>query len=191
MNLDNYLRSVVKQNILKYLTICSCEKCGSTHNLDIHHDDIYFFEMVDKTLNDLELPYYQDKDKYSKEELEKIQIYILGLHMKGKYKILCEECHNIEHKKCYKRREIQLTGFDLVKSRRFKRGESIAQKIVFWIEHKNDGEIFSIKELLCDLEITRDEFKSAKRDNKVINDYFKTHLANGYNCKYYVVDTNF
>lgn len=191
MNLDNYLRSVVKQNMLKYLNVCSCEKCASTHNLDIHHDDIYFFEMVDKTLEDLSLPYHQEKNEYSKSEIEKISIYILGLHMKSKYRILCEECHMKEHKKNHKRRQPQLTGFDFIKSRRYSGRESVAQKIVFWIEHKKDGEIFSVKELTDDLDITNKQFEKAKSKNKVLNDYFSTHLAEGFQQKYYVIDTKF
>lgn len=191
MNLDNYLRSVVKQNMLKYLNICVCEKCGSTHNLDIHHDDMYFFEMVDKTLEDLNLPYHKEKDEYSESEIEKISIYILGLHMKSKYKILCEECHTQIHKKYFKRRTKDVNGFELVKSRRFSKGESNAQRIVFWIEHRNDGEIFSIQEMLHDLDLTNEQFKGIKRDNKVIRDYFTTQLAEGYKQKYYVVNTKF
>lgn len=191
MNLDNYLRSVVKQNMLKYLNVCSCEKCGSTHNLDIHHDDMYFFEMVDKTLEDLNLPYHQEKNEYNESEIEKISIYILGLHMKSKYRILCEGCHMKEHKKNYKRRQPQLTGFDFIKARRCSGRESVAQKIVFWIEHKKDGEIFSVKELTDDLCITNKQFEKAKSKNKVLNDYFSTHLAEGFQQKYYVIDTKF
>lgn len=191
MNLDNYLRSVVKQNMLKYLNVCSCEKCGSTHNLDIHHDDMYFFEMVDKTLKDLNIPYYQEKDKYSESEIEKISIYILGLHMKSKYRILCEECHTKIHKKHFKRRTKQLQGFALVKARRYSKGESNAQRIVFWIEHKKDGDVFSIQDMLSDLELTNNQFKAIKRDNKVIKNYFIDNLLEGYKQKYYVVNTQY
>jgi len=112
MNLDNYLRSVVKQNMLKYLNVCSCEECGSTNDLEIHHDDIYFFEMVDKTLKDLNIPYYQEKDKYDEFEIEKISIYILGLHIKSKYRILCKECHTKLHKECIKRRHRKIDNID-------------------------------------------------------------------------------
>lgn len=191
MNLDNYLRSVVKQNMLKYLNVCSCEKCGSTHNLDIHHDDMYFFEMVDKTLEDLNLPYHQEKNEYNESEIEKISIYILGLHMKSKYRILCEECHTQIHKKHFKRRTKEKHGFELIKSRRFSNGESNAQRIVFWIEHKNDGDVFSIQEMLHDLDLTNEQFKGVKRDNKVIRDYFTTQLAEGCKTKYYIVNTKF
>ena len=191
MNLDNYLRSVVKQNMLKYLNVCSCEKCGSTHNLDIHHDDMYFFEMVDKTLKDLGLPYHQEKNKYSSSEIEKISIYILGLHMKSKYRILCEECHTKIHKKNIKRRTKQIQGFALVKARRYSKGESNAQKIVFWIEHKKDGEVFSIQDMLSDLGLTNDQFKAVRKDNKVIKDYFVDNLLEGYKQKYYVVNTKY
>ena len=191
MKLDNYLRSVVNQNMLKYLNVCSCEKCGSTHNLDIHHADMYFFDMVDKTLKDLGIPYYQEKDMYSKSDLEKISIYILGLHMKSKYQILCEECHTKIHKKNFRRRTKQLCGFDLVKSRRYSNGESNAQKIVFWIEHKEDGEVFSIQDMLSDLGMTKDQFKGVKKDNKVIRDYFIDNLLDGCKRKYYVVNTQY
>ena len=112
MSLDNYLRSVVEQNMLKFLNVCCCEKCGSTHNLHIHHDEMFFFEMVDKTLNDLGLPHYQDKDEYTESEIEKISIYILGLHLKSKYRVLCEECHTNLHKECVKRRHRKIDDID-------------------------------------------------------------------------------
>ena len=111
------------------------------------------------------LKYHKEKDEYSESEIEKISIYILGLHMKSKYKILCEECHTQIHKKYFKRRTKDVNGFELVKSRRFSKGESNAQRIVFWIEHRNDGEIFSVQEMLHDLNLTNEQLKTLVINN--------------------------
>ena len=105
MSLDLYLRSVVREKMLKYLNLCACEKCGNANDLEIHHTDIYFFEMVDKTLKDLGILYHQEKEMYSKEELEKISTYLLGLHLKSTYTILCKSCHKEHHKNQTKRRK--------------------------------------------------------------------------------------
>ena len=105
MNLDIYLRSVVRENMLKYVKLCACEKCGNINDLEIHHNNIYFFEMVDKTLKDLGVAYHQEKEMYSKEELEKISTYLLGLHLKSTYTILCKHCHKEHHIKQTKRRK--------------------------------------------------------------------------------------
>lgn len=105
MSLDMYLRSVVREKMLKYLKLCACEKCGNTNDLEIHHNNTYFFEMVDKTLKDLGLIYHQEKEMYSKEELEKISTYLLGLHLKSAYTILCKRCHKEHHINHTKRRK--------------------------------------------------------------------------------------
>lgn len=104
MKLDSYLRSVVKQQMFEYLNICRCEKCGNTENLEIHHKDIFFFEMVDRTISDLNFPYYSEHNMYTKEQLDMISIYLLGLHLKSKYSILCSKCHDQFHKENTKRR---------------------------------------------------------------------------------------
>ena len=81
-------------------------------------------------------------------------------------------------------RVINETGFDFVKARRCSGRESVAQKIVFWIEHKKDGEIFSIQELTRDLGLTNKQFEKAKSGNKVINDYSSyVTLADGAKVK--------
>lgn len=113
MKLDTYLRTVVSQNIFKYINLCKCEKCGSTINLEIHHKNLYFFEMVDKSLDDLGLPHYQDTEQYSDSELEKIAIYLLGLHLKSEYSILCSDCHTLFHKENVKRRHRKIDNIDI------------------------------------------------------------------------------
>ena len=42
-----------------------------------------------------------------------------------------------------------------------------------------------------DLGITNKQFEKAKSGNRVINDYFTTHLAEGFQQKYYIIDTKF
>lgn len=113
MKLDTYLRSIVNKKMLKYLNLCKCEKCGSTNNLEIHHKDLYFFEMVDKALNKLRIPYYQDTKSYSDSELENISTYLLGLHMKNEYSILCSDCHTLHHKENVKRRHKKIDNINI------------------------------------------------------------------------------
>lgn len=113
MKLDTYLRSIVNKKILRYLNLCKCEKCGSTNNLEIHHKDLYFFEMVDKTLNELGIPYYQDIKLYTDSELENISTYLLGLHMKNEYSILCSNCHTLHHRENVKRRNNKIDKINI------------------------------------------------------------------------------
>lgn len=113
MKLDTYLRTVVSQNMFKYINLCKCEKCGNTINLEIHHKKLYFFEMVDKSLDDLGFPHYQDTEQYSDFELDKISVYLLGLHLKSEYSILCSDCHTSLHKENVKRRHRKIDDIDV------------------------------------------------------------------------------
>ncbi len=112
MKLDSYLRSVVQQNMFKYINMCKCEKCGVNDNLEIHHKDNFFFEIVDKTISDLNLPYYLEHNEYTKEQIDMISTYLLGLHLKSKYSILCSKCHDQIHKENVKRRHRKIDEID-------------------------------------------------------------------------------
>lgn len=105
MKTDEYLRSYIRKYFYQHLDICKCDICGSTHDLQVHHSDIQFFEMVDKTMQDLNLKYYSDIEFYSDNEKDLIITYILGLHMRSRYQILCKSCHTKIYQQDVKRRK--------------------------------------------------------------------------------------
>lgn len=154
MSLDLYLRSVVREKMLKYLNLCACEKCGNINDLEIHHNNTYFFEMVDKTLKDLGFTYHQEKEMYSNEELEKISTYLLGLHLKSTYTILCKRCHKEHHIKQTKRRKRCDSGVITKQDRYIKKLQhsSYANQFLKLLEELQSG---LHQELFCEKGVCR------------------------------------
>ena len=79
-----------------------CEVCGSdTERLHVHHTT-HFQELLDETLEQLHLEYYEDTDSYTEEELQLIRDVILAKQMRIKYVTCCEPCHLELHDGSYK-----------------------------------------------------------------------------------------
>jgi hypothetical protein len=98
--LSSHLRDKIKQwkqaSLKKY--DYKCDITGSNKNLIIHHLH-NFSDILRETMEILELPIYQEVNKYTDEELKLIEDTCLELHYKyGLGVCLCEEIHNEFHK---------------------------------------------------------------------------------------------
>lgn len=101
---DYYLRNKINEQFYGHFKMCKCDMCGGTEHLELHHSGMQFFEMVDKAICDLKLPYHAKIDNYTNDEKDLITIYLLGLHINGNYQILCKKCHTLIHQNNVKRR---------------------------------------------------------------------------------------
>ena len=95
MDLRLYERNKFNQYIVPIYKKDKCECCGTTEDLDLHHED-RFIDSLRKTLKIFNLE-EKDTDEYTKEELNIITNYMLGMQVKQKYKTLCGKCHAKEH----------------------------------------------------------------------------------------------
>ncbi|MEM5599216.1 hypothetical protein AAHB53_28100 [Niallia circulans] len=118
MELKGYLRTVIHEKVRPLLIKEICEQCESNNELHLHHVKL-FSEMVDETLDDLNLD-YKDTTLYSEKELKNITNIILGIHLKYEYITLCSSCHkeihaeewneicvNDKHKRYYNTQKLQ------------------------------------------------------------------------------------
>lgn len=97
MDLRLYERAYFNKYIVPIYKKDKCECCGTTEDLDLHHED-RFIDSLRKTLKIFNLE-EKDTDEYTKEELNIITNYMLGMQVKQKYKTLCNKCHMEEHSK--------------------------------------------------------------------------------------------
>lgn len=110
MKTDAYLRLYVSNHFRKHLKICKCDICGCSNNLEVHHSGMQFFEIVDKACKDLNLKYYINIESYNNKERELLINYVLGIHIRSKYEILCENCHTKIHQMQLKKRTKRLSN---------------------------------------------------------------------------------
>lgn len=96
MNLTVYLRHVLSRKFILLIKKEQCEICGDKDNLEVHHE-IQFIELLNDTLELLDLTYKDDINNYSINELKKIKLMLLGKHLDNKYITLCQNCHDDEH----------------------------------------------------------------------------------------------
>lgn len=104
MNLKSYLRSKVYSRILPLIKEDKCCECGSTENLELHHE-YSFSKMLDDTLKELNLN-LKEIEEYSDLELKNIKEKFLGKHLFYSYKTLCWECHHNKAHNLNSRRKI-------------------------------------------------------------------------------------
>ena len=129
-DLENILRSDFANNIRPMVIQEHCEKCGSSHNLIVHHNT-RFCKLVDKTLSDLHI----ETSNYSESQVKIIKNYILGLQLKTKLITLCNDCHTQLH--------IDLGGYGVDRN---KRVSNCSLKILNYIENKiSEGKWKQIK----------------------------------------------
>jgi hypothetical protein len=81
----------------KYLKKEFCELCNSTEQLQSHHEEFRFADIMDKALKLLSLDYRKYANEYSKEELEKITYMTMGIDVCFKRVTLCFKCHLKAH----------------------------------------------------------------------------------------------
>lgn len=93
-----YLRNYLTFKWIPLVKKDKCEKCGSTEKLEVHHNDKYFIEILDETL-DLTGLDYKDTDEYTKKELELIKLVFFAKHFDMRTQTLCEKCHEKMHTK--------------------------------------------------------------------------------------------
>lgn len=98
MELKLYLRVEFNTYIRNKLISDSCEVCGDTENLHLHHEE-HFITMLLETIEELGLKFVNDKDYYSKNELSLISNIMLGKQVRSSYVTLCTECHKEIHSK--------------------------------------------------------------------------------------------
>ena len=98
MTLEQKLRVDLANKWTKYVRKDACEVCGSTENLDLHHE-IPFTVLLEETLNDLNLEYNQNMEFYTKEQLMLIEQLFIGKHYYyNAHLTLCKRCHSELHK---------------------------------------------------------------------------------------------
>jgi hypothetical protein len=99
-SIELFLRHRINRKILKYLEKRKCDVCGTKENLHIHHmEEFMFVYMLYKSLDDLTIEYKRNYTDYTEDELVKLEIMLLGWHLYGDFKILCENCHIETHNK--------------------------------------------------------------------------------------------
>ena len=157
------------------MNICKCAKCGKTENLEIHHNKMPFAEMVDKTIADLGLAYYIEKDNYSNEEIDKISTYLLGLHIKSDFRILCNNCHDEEHRIKEKYIRTPSNPYEKIMIRKpvNEKSNTNSQILLSWLLKQDNEKIFKVKEMLQETGLSNDAFKDVRKSNKTIKSMFE------------------
>ena len=93
MTLRQRLRQDFALYIRPLLIKSKCEVCGKENEVLHLHHVAHFQDLLDETLEQLQLEYYEEIDNYSKEQLQLIRDVMLGKQMKVKYVACCESCH--------------------------------------------------------------------------------------------------
>lgn len=101
MILELYIRSMTNKYVRPLIIKEECERCGETMGLELHHKTP-FSQLLEKCLNKLNYKYYKDTEKYSKDELENITNWMLGVQLKIKYMTVCKKCHINVHDEKHK-----------------------------------------------------------------------------------------
>jgi len=95
MELKMYLRTYIHNLIRPIYIKNQCEICQSENDLHLHHVKL-FSEIVNETLNDLNLEYKNTED-YTRTTLHIIRDIVLGKHLQIDYLTLCDNCHKDIH----------------------------------------------------------------------------------------------
>lgn len=101
MTIELYVRSMTNKYVRPLIIKEECEKCGEIVGLELHHI-IPFSQLLEKCLNKLNYKYYKNKEEYSKDELENIINWMLGVQLKIKYMTVCKKCHIDVHNEKHK-----------------------------------------------------------------------------------------
>lgn len=97
METNLYLRQQFNNKIRPLFIKDKCEYCGEKENLELHHDDKHFVELINDTLELLGVEYKNDSNDYTSKELEMISLIMLGKQVKGKNVTVCQKCHDEIH----------------------------------------------------------------------------------------------
>lgn len=97
MNMKQILREDFTKYIRPHFIEAKCEKCGKEINsLHLHHN-IEFSQLLDETLQQLKLLYYDDINNYTEDELQLIRDIMLAKQARIKYTTCCDSCHKNLH----------------------------------------------------------------------------------------------
>ena len=99
------LKQVLRQDFTSYVRPhfekSECEVCGSEiEHLHVHHVT-HFQDLLNETLEQLHLKYYEDTDCYTDEQLQLIRELMIGKQMRIKYITCCQLCHLELHKRVF------------------------------------------------------------------------------------------
>lgn len=70
-----------------------CQICGKEEKLELHHT-IRFVDLLNSTLKELNLQYYEELELYTIEEINSIRDLMLIKQQNIKYLTLCKKCHS-------------------------------------------------------------------------------------------------
>ena len=99
MTLKELLRHDFTSYVRPHFAKDTCEMCGSeTEQLHVHHVT-YFQDLLDETLEQLQLEYHEESEAYTESQIEMIRNVMLGKQMRIKYVTCCESCHLELHTK--------------------------------------------------------------------------------------------
>lgn len=96
MKLREYLRNELSVYFIPLVKKEACELCKTMDNLEVHHIKP-FAEILQETLQELNVEHKENKEDYITSELNLIANIFLGKHLKYKYYTLCEQCHKDIH----------------------------------------------------------------------------------------------
>ncbi len=93
MTLKQLLRQDFTSYVKPHFEKSECEVCGSeTEHLHVHHMT-HFQDLLNETLEQLNLEYYENTDDYTEEELRLIRDVMIAKQMRIEYVTCCEPCH--------------------------------------------------------------------------------------------------
>ena len=97
--LSKHFRNLAYPQVLKCLEFSgySCYLTGSKDSLEVHHLNSFLNIYMD-AIKILDLPIFDDFDKYNKEEKNEIDAMFLELHNKAELIVLCKKVHVQFHK---------------------------------------------------------------------------------------------
>lgn len=88
------LRSDFSNHIKQLFIENECEFCGSVENLELHHNYPKFSQLLNDTLDELDLT---NKEIFNSKEVKLISNILLGKQLKSNYLTLCDKCHDKQH----------------------------------------------------------------------------------------------
>ena len=99
MTLKELLRQDFASYVRPHFEKSECEVCGNKIEYTHVHHVTHFQDLLNETLEQLNLDYYEDVSMYTEEQLRLIQDIMIGKQMKIKYITCCEPCHMELHTK--------------------------------------------------------------------------------------------
>lgn len=91
MTLEQFLRGKINNVFIPLVKKDKCGMCNSKDKLHLHHMKP-FAVMLEETLDELDLKYY-NKNDYTDIEIKNITNVMLGKHLDSYYLTLCKDCH--------------------------------------------------------------------------------------------------